>query len=120
MKKTNQYLYWAPRILSIAFILFLMMFSLDVFDMGLGFWETALGLLMHNIPTLILAAALAVAWKYEIVGGIAFFGAGLVYICLLLKASELEWGILIPISLISGPAFLVGILFLIGWYKRKR
>ena len=118
-KKINQYLYWTPRVLAILFILFLMMFSLDIFDMDLDFWGTVLGLFMHNIPALILAAILAVSWKYEIVGGIGFIGGGLFYIGMLLKISELEWGMLIPIALISGPAFLVGILFLVGWFKKK-
>ena len=85
--------------------------------MGLGFWETALGLFMHNIPALILTAVLIISWRYEIVGAIAFIAAGLLYIfLLLLMASELEWGILIPALIISGPAFLIGILFL----KNKR
>ena len=36
MKKTGKGLYWAPRILSILFICFLSLFSLDVFEPGKG------------------------------------------------------------------------------------
>ncbi len=83
-QKINKYLYWAPRILSIMFILFLMLFSLDIFDMELDFWGTALGLFMHNIPALFLLVILIISWKYEIVGGIIFTLAGTLYIARLL------------------------------------
>jgi hypothetical protein len=47
--KINKYLYWTPRILGIIFVLFLMMFSLDVFDTGLTLDQTILALFIHNI-----------------------------------------------------------------------
>jgi len=53
------------------------MFSLDVFDGTSGFWQILLGLFMHNIPVFFLVIILWMSWKYEIVGGIAFWtGAG--------------------------------------------
>jgi hypothetical protein len=118
-KKVNKFLYWAPRIMSIIFVLFLMMFSLDVFDMNLGFWGTIVGLLMHNIPALILLALVIISWKHEIVGAITFILAGILYIILLL-INPFEWYQLVWAVQISGPAFLVGILFLIGWLKKKK
>src|SRR4030042_4075717 len=78
-KKINKFIYWTPRILSIIFILFLAMFSLDIFEGNYGFWGTVVGLFMHNIPSLILLIILLVSWKHEIVGGIAFIMAGLFY-----------------------------------------
>ena len=116
----NKYLYWIPRIVSIILILFLALFSLDVFGMGLGFWGTILGLLMHNIPVFILTIVLIISWKHEIVGGIAFILAGLAYIILLLMNPELEWYMLSWSILISGPAFLIGILFLMNWKLKKK
>ena len=117
-KKINKYIYWAPRILSIIFILFLMLFSLDIFEMNLNFWGTLLGLFMHNIPALILLVIVIISWKREIVGGIAFILAGLIYITLLLvnilKDPSL-WSLII-----AGPSFLIGILFLINWNKKKK
>src|SRR3989344_1802013 len=71
-KKTGKFVYWAPRILSIIFVAFLMLMSLDIFDMKLNFWQTVLGLLMHNLPALVLLVVLIISWKYEIVGGVAF------------------------------------------------
>jgi len=117
-KKINRFVYWTPRILSIIFILFLMLFSLDVFAENLSFWRTVVGLFMHNIPVFILLAVLLISWKYEIVGGIAFILAGLLYIIVLMM-NPFEWYMLSWSLIIAGPAFLIGILFLIGWFKKK-
>jgi hypothetical protein len=123
MKKNNQkiskFLFWTPRILSILFILFLSLFSLDIFDMKLTFWETILGLLMHNIPSLVLLVILLISWKYEIVGGIAFTLAGLFYVVMLAK-DNFEWYKLSWIFTIAGPAFLVGALFFVNWFQKKK
>ena len=71
-KRVTKFVYWTPRILSILFIAFLALMSLDVFDSNPGFWEAVLGLFMHNIPVFILIAVLWISWKHEIVGAIAF------------------------------------------------
>lgn len=116
-KKVNKFIYWTPRILSIIFILFLALFSLDIFELKLGFWGTLLGLFMHNLPSLLLLAVLIISWKYEIVGGIVYLLAGLLYI-ILLRKNQFEWYLLSWALLIAGPAFLIGILFLINWFKK--
>ncbi len=116
-------IYWAPRILSILFLLFLAMFSLDVFDMRLDFWGTVVGLLMHNIPAFILLIVLIISWKREIVGGVAFILAGLSYIGWLfisiLGNTPHQWYMLSWALTVAGPAFLIGILFVICWLRRK-
>ncbi len=116
----NKVMFWTPRLLSCLFILFLMLFSLDIFESGLGFWGTILGLIMHNIPALILIAVLIVSWKHELVGVISFGLAGLLYIILLLINPKLEWYMLSWSIIISGPAFLISGLFLMGWYKKRK
>jgi hypothetical protein len=118
-KKINKFIFWTPRILGIIFILFLMMFSLDIFQPGLTAWQITIGLFMHNIPVLILLIFLIISWKYEIVGGIVFILAGLLYIFLLITSSHFEWYMLIWSLTISGPAFLIGILFMINWFQKK-
>jgi len=121
-KKINRFVYWTPRILSIIFILFLAMFSLDVFDMKLSFWGTILGLLMHNIPVFILLIVLLISWKYEIVGGITFILAGTLYVVRMLMTMMKNpfHGYMLSYSLIiAGPAFLIGILFIINWFRKK-
>ena len=118
-KKISKFVYWAPRVLSIIFILFLALFSLDVISPELTFWQIVLGLFMHNIPVFILSIILAISWKYEIVGGISFILAGLAYIFFTLGRNEFQWYFLVWILQISGIAFFIGILFLINWYRKK-
>jgi hypothetical protein len=120
MPKSNKFIFWTPRIFSIIFILFLALFSLDIFEGNYGFWGTILGLFMHNIPVFILLVVLLISWKYEIVGAISFFLAGLLYIILILINPELEWYMLSWSLMISGPAFFIGALFLIGWLKKRK
>lgn len=117
----QKFIFWAPRIVSIMLLLFLSLFSLDVFEMGYGFWGTLLAFLAHNIPVFILIAVLWISWKYEIVGGIVFILAGLLYMYLaIFRNDPFEWYSLSWSLIIAGPAFFIGTLFLIGWFKKKK
>ncbi len=118
-KEINRFVYWTPRILGIIFVIFLTMFSLDVFEPGLTTWQIVFGLLIHNIPTLFLTLILIISWKREIVGGVTFILAGLLYILLLILNSDFEWYKLSWSLIIAGPAFLIGILFIVNWRKKK-
>jgi hypothetical protein len=123
MAKVNKFIYWIPRVLGILFVLFLTVFSWDVFDGNYGFWGTILALFIHNIPALILLIILIISWKREIVGGVAFIIAGLLYIALqlmrILVEPPFQWDMLFWSLPIAAPAFLVGILFWIGWRQKK-
>lgn len=119
--KDKDFVYWTPRILSIIFIAFLALMSLDVFSMGLGFWQTLGGLLMHNIPVFILLAILIISWKYEIVGGVAFILAGLLYIFFAVARNVDNLGMALAWSVqIAGMAFVIGGFFIANWVKKKR
>ena len=116
-------LYWFPRILSIIFILFLSVFSFDVFDSCNGFFDCALGLFMHNIPSIVLLILLIISWKHEIVGGIVFILAGALYMGMILVrmlANPFEWYMLSYSMIIAGPAFVIGILWILNWKERKK
>ncbi len=122
-KRVNKFVYWTPRILSIVFILFLAMFSLDIFDGNYGFWGTILGLIMHNIPAFILAAVVIISWKHELLGAIVFPLGGLLYITQLMItmfANGFEWYALSWSLIVAGPAFLIGILFFLCWKKKHQ
>lgn len=121
-KKINKFIYWTPRVLSIILLLFLVMFSLDVFEPGLTAGQIALGLFMHNIPVFILAIVLWISWKYEIIGGIVFILASIAYMVFYTATKNHDpWYITFSVSLILAvPAFLIGILFLVGWSKKKK
>jgi hypothetical protein len=111
----KHFLYWGPRLLAILFILFISLFSLDVFDTGLGFPEVLLALFMHLIPSLVLLVVLLIAWKYELVGTVVFGLFGLLYVTLIIvQGSPVTWTFII-----AGPAFLVAGLFYAGWKEKK-
>jgi Na+/proline symporter len=117
--KTSRGLYWTPRILAILFVLFLALFSLDVFDSCSGFLSCCLGLFMHNIPVFILAIILWFSWKREWIAGIMFLLAGLAYIYLTLFRNNFQWYYLSWSFIIAGPAIIIGVLFILNWKRRK-
>ncbi len=118
MKKN--WLYWTPRILSILFVLFVSLFAFDVFDNGGGFFQIVIALFIHLIPSFILLIVLIISWKYELVGGIAFILAGIIYILLLFTRPEFEIYMIFWSLIIAGPAFFIGILWLLNWKNKKK
>jgi hypothetical protein len=70
-------LYWIPRIFTILGILFMLMFSIDVFGGNEPLGRKMLGFFMHNIPVLLLTGVLVIAWKWELIGGILFIIAAI-------------------------------------------
>lgn len=120
--KIDKFVYWAPRISAMLFILFLAMFSLDVFEEGKSWREIAVGMFMHNVPALALLAVLIISWKREIVGGVTFILAGILYIAMAVAGvskNGFEWYMVSWFLVISGPAFLIGGLFLVAWHSKK-
>jgi len=118
----DRILFWAPRVLAICFVAFLALFSLDVFEPGKSAVQIAAGLLVHNIPVLLLAAVVAISWKREIVGGITFILAGIFYIFMVMAGilkNGFEWYMASWFLTISGPAFLIGALFFWGWHRKR-
>ena len=108
-KPLKETLYWAPRIAGILFILFISLFALDVFEMGLGVWGTMLALVMHLIPSIVLTIAILIAWRHEWVGALLFIGWAVWYLS---TARGFGWDVYI---LVAGLPALIGLLFLAGW-----
>lgn len=112
MKK--QILYWAPRIIAILAILFMMVFSLDCFGPEYTFKEKMTCFIMHNIPAFIVIAALVIAWRWELIGGILFIlfflAAGIFF-----HSFERNPASLIVIS----PFLAVGLLFIWDYFLKK-
>ena len=108
------FLFWLPRVLCLLFAVFISLFALDVFSENLGFWPTIAALSIHLIPTAIVLVVLAVAWRWELIGGSLLILAGLGYTLMVLTGNHpLSW-----VVAIAGPAFLVGGLFLLDWCYR--
>ncbi len=76
----KRFLFWTPRVLCLLFAGFISLFALDVLGGGHGFWETVLALLMHLVPTALVLILLAVSWRWEWIGGVAFPALGLLYL----------------------------------------
>lgn len=110
---TQQWLWWLPRVLAILFTGFLGIFALDVFGEGHGLLETLVGLLMHLLPAFLVALTLALAWRWEVPGGLLFIGLGMFY--LVRFWGRFHWS---AYALIAGPALLIGCLFLLHWKYR--
>jgi hypothetical protein len=113
-KIVKRVLYWAPRILSILFAIFVGLFALDVFGAGYSFWETLLALLIHLIPIYVILIVLAISWRWEWIGGALFISLAVLY--LVISWGQFPWSTYL---VMSGPPFLVGILFIINWFYRK-
>ena len=104
-RRTKRLFVWSPRILSILYAMFLSLFALDVFNEGFGFWDTILALIIHLVPTYLVVIALVVAWRWEGVGAILFIALALFF---LVAISGENW-------IITGPLFLIGVLFGFNW-----
>ena len=107
-------LFWSPRVLGILIAIFVSLFALDVFGEGYSFWQTIAAYAMHLIPTLVILIVLGIAWRWEWTGGFLFVALGVLYITLFWEPSNLP-----AYLIISGPLFLVGILFLLDGCYRK-
>ena len=101
-------LLWAPRVLAVLVCLFLSSFALDAFAPGKTVAEATGDLLSHLAPVAILAVLVAMAWRWPAVGAATFLAAGTLY-------AAAAWSHPAWILLISGPMWLIGILFAVGY-----
>jgi hypothetical protein len=111
----NKVLYWTPRILTIIFILFFGLFALDAFVGNESMLKKLGGFFIHLIPNFVLILILIVAWKHEWVGTVAFTLVGTAYIVMF-------WGRFPAATylIISGPLFVIAVLFWLNWENRKK
>jgi len=124
MKTSIKILHWTPRIICILAILFISMFAADSFAPELTFWQQIGGFMMHLIPSFILITLLIVAWKWEYIGGIIFIviALGLSPFVFMLNYNMnhsvgMSLGI---IMVITFPFLVVGVLFIISHFMKKK
>jgi hypothetical protein len=119
MKKlTYKIIYWSSRILSFALLIFMFLFSLDVFEIEATLWNQLLGLLMHNIPLLILLLSIIIGWKLEIIPAVTFMIASITLVVMSLLNDNIT-SILFIFPLII-PGIVVSILFFCSWFYKKK
>src|SRR3990167_2131675 len=109
----DRLLYWTPRIASLLFVGFISLFALYVFCEYRG-WELVLALFMHLLPSFVLLVAIALAWKYDILGVIIFFGFAVLYVIWAGLDRPWTW-----YAFVSGPSALIGILYFVSWVRNK-
>lgn len=124
MNKIIKIFHWLPRIICILAILFISMFALDSFAPELTFWQQVGGFLIHLVPSFILVGILIVSWKRELIGGIIFVLIGLGLSPFIFKHNynmnnsvSMSLGIILMITF---PFIVVGILFIINHFIKKR
>lgn len=106
---------WVARIISIGFAALISIFALDIFDESYGLKNTMIALFIHLLPTFIILFILVLSWKRDWLAGLAYTILGLVYI--IKSLNRFDW---ITYTIISGPLFLLGILFFISWAFSKK
>ena len=124
MKAFIKIIHWTPRIVCILAILFISMFAADSFAPELTFWQQIGGFIFHLIPSFVLLGILIFSWKRELIGGIIFTIIGLGLSPFIFKLNYnmnhsigLSIGIILMITF---PFVIVGALFIISHYIRKR
>jgi hypothetical protein len=106
---------WIPRALSMAFILFLMLFSLDVFGGEGNLFLKILGFVIHSLPSLIMLAILVLNWNKPLKCGWLFLAVGALFTLRYGTYNRAD-----TFALISVPPFLVGALFLLTHMLQNR
>lgn len=123
MRNTKGLLYWLPRILSIATILFISMFALDSFEPQRSFLQQIAAFLIHLIPSFVLILVLVIAWRRELTGGIIFTLIGVVLSPLIyLKNYNMNHSALMSfgiVLMITFPFIVAGVLFIFSHFRKK-
>jgi hypothetical protein len=109
-KSTKRLLFWAPRLLCILFAAFITLFAFDALEGVHGFWDGAVALAMHLLPTGIVLLLLTIAWRWEWVGAVLITALGGLYVVCFW--GRFHWS---AYALIAGPLLVMGTLFLVGW-----
>lgn len=113
MKKA---IHWIPRILTILTILFISLFAMDSFAPELSLKQQILGFMIHLIPSVILTIVLAIAWRYNLTGGIIFVALAIsasMFLFLVNYGRNQElWITLTTMAAISLPFLIAGMLFI--------
>jgi len=104
---------WLPRILGLLFIFFISLFAMDAFSGTATIGDKIIAFLIHMIPSFVLTILLILGWKKPMIGAIFFAGLAIVYAVFTFGEGEWTW-----IASISGPLFLIGILFFLSDFKK--
>lgn len=108
-------IYWLPKVLATIYLLFLGILALDIFIPNQTINYYLVALFIHLIPNFIISISLVIAWRWERLGGILFLLLGFIF-TLFFNTYTAVFNFL----LISAPAFLIGILFLLHSFQFQK
>lgn len=97
---------WSPRVIATALACLAGSLALDATREG------AAALAVHAVPALIIVAIVVVAWRYELVGAIAFAALGTSY-------GFMAWRHLDWLMVIDGPLLSAALLYAASWYVER-
>jgi len=99
---------WIPRALMILFIVYLTMFSFDVFDLEGTLLAKLGGFVMHSIPSIVLAVFVAITWKMPLIVGIVDLVLAVAYTVLVWSQGnpQMAPGLALPLAVV-GTLFIV-------------
>ena len=124
MKYSPKFFYWLPRILCILSILFISSSAFDAFTTEESFMVQIGEFILQLILPTILLLLLIFTWKKELLGGIIFMILGLGFSPYVFKTNyNLDhslWSSLGTIITITIPLFIIGVLFLVSYFKKKK
>jgi hypothetical protein len=103
-----RWLLWTPRVLGMLVGMFLGLFALDAFSESKPFLQALADFVIHLAPAAVLFGVVALAWRWEWVGGVAFVGLAIAYAVSV--TGRPDW-----ILTISAPLAIVGALFFLSW-----
>lgn len=101
----------AMKLVAVAYGLFLMLFSLDVFGEG-AIWEQVLGFVIHSLPSILILASIAAFWGKPWV-----LGSVLIAVALFLSVRFRLYEEAIRFATMSLPPLLAGLGLVIAGRK---
>jgi hypothetical protein len=109
-----KFILWAPRVLTVLIISFLVIMAFDNFTAGNKTQEQWKGFAISMAPVMVLIAGIILALKYPLAGGLLIIILGGT-MNILLRTSEKT----LPFVVLSTPIIVSGLLFVLSHFYDK-
>ena len=103
---------WIGRGLAICLSLFLALFALDELQPDKPVGQTVIDVLVHLLPTALVLAVVALSWRRQWIGAVAFVALAVGYAVSV--RFRVDW-----VLAISGPLFVIGLLYFWSWQRAQ-
>ncbi len=113
--KTKPNFLYAPKIMTIAYILLLVYLSLDSFKSELPLSHQIMSFVIYMVPVLILLLFLWISCKYTLIGGSLYIVSGILMIILWDPFKKISGFLAAPLPLMT-----IGFLFIIFGILNKK